>query len=93
MAPFRKDSQPAVLTPPALGTEKGEDRAKGKEVTVYHVMVKSPDLMIERPYTPVHDVGADGEVKLVVKRVRGGEVGRSVLRCLLILNESPELIV
>jgi cytochrome-b5 reductase len=45
-------------------------------VTVYHVMVKSPDLMIERPYTPVNDVRTDGEVRLVVKRVRGGEVGR-----------------
>jgi cytochrome-b5 reductase len=39
-------------------------------------MVKSPDLMIERPYTPVNDVKAEGDVKLVVKRVRAGEVGR-----------------
>jgi cytochrome-b5 reductase len=39
-------------------------------------MVKNPDLMIERPYTPVNDAEADGEARLVVKRVRGGEVGR-----------------
>jgi hypothetical protein len=41
-------------------------------------MVKNPDLMIERPYTPINDVRADGEVRIVVKRVKGGEVGRWV---------------
>jgi cytochrome-b5 reductase len=39
-------------------------------------MVRSSALMIERPYTPVNDVDADGEARLVVKRVPGGEVGR-----------------
>lgn len=48
------------------------------EVTIQHVMIKSPDLQIERPYTPVNDVRKDGEVKVVVKRVKGGEVGRWV---------------
>ena len=47
-------------------------------VTIHHVMIKNPDLQIERPYTPINDVGKDGELKLVVKRVKGGEVGRSV---------------
>ncbi|KAL7421741.1 hypothetical protein Q5752_003512 [Cryptotrichosporon argae] len=41
-------------------------------------MVKSPDIQIERPYTPVNDAAADGEVCMVVKRVKGGEVGRVV---------------
>ncbi|WVQ83198.1 hypothetical protein IAT38_005337 [Cryptococcus sp. DSM 104549] len=41
-------------------------------------MVKSPDIQIERPYTPVNDAVQDGEARMVVKRVRGGEVGRVV---------------
>jgi cytochrome-b5 reductase len=51
---------------------------KGENGTVVleHVMIKNPDLQIERPYTPVNDVGADGEVDIVVKRVQGGEVGK-----------------
>lgn len=50
--------------------------SRGSAITVHHLMVKNPDLMIERPYTPVNDAEADGEARLVVKRVRGGEVGR-----------------
>ena len=49
---------------------------KGGAVTIEHVMIKNPDLQIERPYTPVNDVRGDGEVDIVVKRVQGGEVGR-----------------
>jgi cytochrome-b5 reductase len=48
----------------------------GGTVTIEHVMIKNPDLQIERPYTPVNDVRGDGEVDIVVKRVQGGEVGR-----------------
>jgi hypothetical protein len=51
------------------------------EVVVQHVMIKNPDLQIERPYTPTNDVEEDGEMRLVVKRVKGGEVGRSVRFC------------
>lgn len=51
-----------------------------REVVVQHVMIKSPDLQIERPYTPINDAEADGSMDLVVKRVRGGEVGRCVER-------------
>lgn len=40
------------------------------------MMVKNPDIQIERPYTPINDVGKDGEVQMVIKRVKGGEVGR-----------------
>ncbi|WVW83779.1 hypothetical protein I302_105800 [Kwoniella bestiolae CBS 10118] len=52
--------------------------AEGGEVVVQHMMIKSPDIQIERPYTPVNDGVEDGEVRMVVKRVRGGEVGRVV---------------
>lgn len=48
-------------------------------VDVWHVYVKSPDLQIERPYTPINDVERDGYARLLVKRVKGGEVGRYVL--------------
>lgn len=56
-----------------------EDR-EGQEVTIQHVCVKSPDLQIERPYTPINDPARDGYMEFVVKRVRGGEVGRSVIK-------------
>jgi cytochrome-b5 reductase len=45
-------------------------------IVLEHVMIKNPDLQIERPYTPVNDVGKDGEVDVIVKRVQGGEVGK-----------------
>jgi len=51
---------------------KGEDGS----IVIEHVMIKNPDLQIERPYTPVNDVGKDGEVDVIVKRVQGGEVGK-----------------
>lgn len=51
----------------------------GETVVVQHVMVKNPQLMIERHYTPVNDTEKDGEMRMVVKRVRGGEVGRWVI--------------
>lgn len=49
-------------------------------VVIHHVCVKSPDLQIERPYTPINDPAKDGYMDIVVKRVKGGEVGRWV-RC------------
>lgn len=52
--------------------DKGENGA----LVLEHVMIKNPDLQIERPYTPINDVGKDGEVDVVVKRVQGGEVGK-----------------
>ncbi|KAK6910229.1 hypothetical protein I203_104261 [Kwoniella mangroviensis CBS 8507] len=51
---------------------------EGGEVVVQHMMIKSPDIQIERPYTPINDCLDDGEIRMVVKRVRGGEVGRVV---------------
>lgn len=49
-----------------------------KYATIHHICVKSPDLQIERPYTPINDVQKDGVMKIVVKRVKGGEVGRHI---------------
>lgn len=65
---------PATTGVGVAGGDGGE--AGAGLVTVHHVMLKNPDLMIERPYTPVNDVAADGEARMVVKRVTGGEVGR-----------------
>jgi hypothetical protein len=58
-----------------VAAEDGKERAS-EVVTIQHVCVKSPDLQIERPYTPINDPAADGYMEFVVKRVRGGEVGR-----------------
>ncbi|WWC89447.1 uncharacterized protein L201_004371 [Kwoniella dendrophila CBS 6074] len=51
---------------------------EGGEIVIQHMMIKSPDIQIERPYTHVNDPLQDNEVRMVVKRVRGGEVGRVV---------------
>jgi len=45
-------------------------------IVIQHVMVKNPDLQIERPYTPINDVEHNGQIDLIVKKVKGGEVGR-----------------
>jgi hypothetical protein len=65
----------------AFGNTKTEGLPSGDggNLDVWHVYVKSPDLQIERPYTPINDVEKDGFVRLLVKRVKGGEVGRYVL--------------
>jgi cytochrome-b5 reductase len=68
-------SRPAASGVAGTGTKESNG---SRAITVHHLMVKNPDLMIERPYTPVNDVEADGQARLVVKRVRGGEVGRYV---------------
>lgn len=52
---------------------------EGGEVVIQHIMVKSPDIQIERPYTLINDptvANGEREMRMVVKRVRGGEVGR-----------------
>lgn len=60
-----------------VAAENAKERSS-EVVTIQHVCVKSPDLQIERPYTPINDPAADGYMEFVVKRVRGGEVGRYV---------------
>jgi len=74
-----------VASLPLFANQPGKEDSYRKSVSesgqsdrimIHHVMVKSPDLQIERPYTPINDVMSDKEVRLVVKRVKGGEVGR-----------------
>jgi hypothetical protein len=50
-------------------------QAEDGEIVVQHMMLGAPDIQIERPYTPVNDP-LSGEAEMVIKRVRGGEVGR-----------------
>lgn len=84
----RLTPQHAQLAIPLLPTDAAKWRRpepqsdKDEVISIRHVMVKNPDLQIERPYTPVNDVGKDGDIKLVVKRVKGGEVGRCATRLL-----------
>ena len=61
----------------ALGMD-GETLSDNGAIAVQHITIKSPAIQVERSYTPVNDVQADGAMQLVVKRVRGGEVGRVV---------------
>lgn len=70
------EASSAAFSKTGISASDPQTATESQTIMVHHVMVKSPDLMIERPYTPVNDVDADGEVRLVVKRVRGGEVGR-----------------
>ncbi|WVF71577.1 hypothetical protein IAT40_006385 [Kwoniella sp. CBS 6097] len=70
--PYRIDGSLADVATPGEGGERGG------EVVIQHMMIKSPDIQIERPYTPINDPVKDGQVRMVVKRVRGGEVGRVV---------------
>ncbi|WVQ72621.1 hypothetical protein IAR50_002179 [Cryptococcus sp. DSM 104548] len=46
------------------------------EIVIQHVMIKSPDIQIERPYTLINDPVEEKSMRVVVKRVQGGEVGR-----------------
>ncbi|KAJ9108332.1 hypothetical protein QFC20_003493 [Naganishia adeliensis] len=60
------------------GADGKDSSTKGGILDIWHVYVKSPDLQIERPYTPINDVQKDGYIRLLVKRVKGGEVGRYI---------------
>ncbi|OCF40480.1 hypothetical protein I317_05718 [Kwoniella heveanensis CBS 569] len=73
--PYRVDGSLADVY---YGLEGGDTGGGNGEVVIQHMMIKSPDIQIERPYTPINDPMQDGEVRMVVKRVRGGEVGRVV---------------
>jgi cytochrome-b5 reductase len=55
-------------------------QAEDGEIVVQHIMVGAPDIQIERPYTFVNDPIVDRDAQMVVKRVKGGEVGRSALQ-------------
>ncbi|WWC70321.1 uncharacterized protein I206_104271 [Kwoniella pini CBS 10737] len=51
---------------------------ENNEIVIQHIMIKSNDLQIERPYTFINDPLNDNEIRMVIKRVQGGEVGRVV---------------
>ncbi|KAJ9100108.1 hypothetical protein QFC19_005788 [Naganishia cerealis] len=71
--PISSRSREAFRNGTSTSTDPSGD-ASGT-LDVFHVYVKSPDLQIERPYTPINDVEKDGYIRLLVKRVKGGEVG------------------
>ena len=52
-------------------------KARDGEIVIQHMMIGAPQIQIERPYTPINDPST-GTIDMVVKRVRGGEVGRWV---------------
>lgn len=74
------DIQVSEKSRAAFGNSQVEENESQSDDTgkldIWHVYVKSPDLQIERPYTPINDVEKDGFIRLLVKRVKGGEVGR-----------------
>ncbi|WRT66240.1 uncharacterized protein IL334_003193 [Kwoniella shivajii] len=87
MKPFRRDGslansgierQQSQQDQQNQQNQQGEDDKKEWEIVIQHMMIKSPDIQIERPYTPINDPTKDDQVRMVVKRVRGGEVGRVV---------------
>ncbi|KDQ20759.1 hypothetical protein BOTBODRAFT_26777 [Botryobasidium botryosum FD-172 SS1] len=43
---------------------------------VFSIYIKDDDIQVERPYTPLEGIDADGNVKLWVKRYHGAEVSR-----------------
>lgn len=61
-----------------LSNQAGQSEYNQGNIIISHFMIKNPDLMIERPYTPVNDFEEQDVVDLVVKRVKAGEVGRCV---------------
>ncbi|ORX36783.1 hypothetical protein BD324DRAFT_627151 [Kockovaella imperatae] len=62
----------------AMGMDGEKLKSEKGAVAVQHVTIKSPAIQVERSYTPINDVQEDGLLKMVVKRVKGGEVGRIV---------------
>ncbi|KAI0033349.1 hypothetical protein K488DRAFT_47898 [Vararia minispora EC-137] len=43
---------------------------------IWSIYVKDDDIQVERPYTPLEGIDADGNIKLWVKKYQHGEVGR-----------------
>jgi len=43
---------------------------------IYCIYVKDSDIQVERPYTPLQGIDAQGQAHFWVKRYQGGEVGR-----------------
>ena len=60
----------------ALGMDGERLRPEDGAIAVQHVTIKSDAIQVERSYTPINDVEEDGVMKLIVKKVKGGEIGR-----------------
>jgi len=43
---------------------------------IWSIFVKDDDIQVERPYTPLEGIDANGTIKLWVKKYQHGEVGR-----------------
>ena len=62
--------------PLGLGMDGEKLRVEDGPIAVQHVTIKSDAIQVERSYTPINDVEEDGVMKLIVKKVKGGEIGR-----------------
>ena len=64
----------------SVGMDGNSLDVEGGAVAVQHVGIKTRTMEVEKLYTPVNDPAADGYMDIVVKKVRGGEIGRSATR-------------
>ena len=47
---------------------------------IHHIYIRDDDMQVERPYTPLYGIGADGKVVLWIKKYPGGEVSNWISR-------------
>jgi hypothetical protein len=47
---------------------------------IHHIYIRDDDMQVERPYTPLYGIGADGKMVLWVKKYPGGEVSNWISR-------------
>ena len=47
---------------------------------IHHIYIRDDDMQVERPYTPLSGIGADGKVVLWVRKYPGGEVSNWISR-------------
>jgi Oxidoreductase FAD-binding domain len=47
---------------------------------IHHIYIRDDDMQVERPYTPLYGIGADGKIVLWVKKYPGGEVSNWISR-------------
>jgi len=47
---------------------------------IHHIYIRDDDMQVERPYTPLYGIGADGQMVLWVKKYPGGEVSNWISR-------------
>lgn len=52
------------------------NEAERRTPPIFSIYVKDSDIQVERPYTPLDGIDAQGRMRFWVKRYQGGEVGR-----------------